>query len=100
MVAREDHEFGLALPALVVALLAELNVQEAGKEFEQAVARERLLWEEALSRDSLLELLARFLHIQFGEKRDDQGRKGKTEFMIFPRYHQLEIGRAACRERV
>jgi hypothetical protein len=42
-----------------------------------------------LQRDSLLDLLARFLHLQVDEKRDDQGRKVKKESMIFPRYHQL-----------
>jgi type I restriction enzyme, R subunit len=51
--------------------------------------RTAYLWEEALARDSLLDLLARFLHLQVDEKRDDQGRKVKTEQMVFPRYHQL-----------
>ena len=37
--------------------------------------RTAYLWEEALQRDSLLDLLARFLHLQIEEKRDDQGRK-------------------------
>ncbi len=52
--------------------------------------RTAYLWEEALARDGLLDLLARFIHLQVDEKRDDQGRKVKTESMIFPRYHQLE----------
>ncbi len=51
--------------------------------------RTAYLWEEVLTRDSLLDILARFLHLQIDEKRDDQGRKVKTESMIFPRYHQL-----------
>lgn len=55
--------------------------------------RTAYLWEEALQRDSLLDLLARFIHLQFEEKRDDQGRKVKTETMIFPRYHQLQAVR-------
>lgn len=55
--------------------------------------RTAYLWEEVLSRDSLLDLLARFLHLQVDEKRDDQGRKVKTEQMVFPRYHQLEAVR-------
>jgi len=62
------------------------------------------LWEEVLQRDSLLDLLARFIHLQIEEKRDDQGRKVKTESMIFPRYHQLQAVRllveAARREGV
>ena len=55
--------------------------------------RTAYLWEEVLQRDSLLDLLARFIHLQVDEKRDDQGRKIKTESMIFPRYHQLEAVR-------
>ncbi len=55
--------------------------------------RTAYLWEEVLQRDSLLDLLARFLHLQSEEKRDDQGRKFKVESMIFPRYHQLQAVR-------
>ena len=55
--------------------------------------RTAYLWEEVLQRDSLLDILARFIHLQIDEKRDDQGRKVKTESMIFPRYHQLEAVR-------
>jgi len=55
--------------------------------------RTAYLWEEVLQRDSLLDLLARFIHVQTEEKRDDQGRKVKTETMIFPRYHQLQAVR-------
>jgi type I restriction enzyme R subunit len=55
--------------------------------------RTAYLWEEVLARDSLLDLLARFLHLQVDEKRDDQGRKVKTEHMVFPRYHQLQAVR-------
>ncbi len=66
--------------------------------------RTAYLWEDVLQRDSLLDLLARFIHLQSDEKRDDQGRKVKTESMIFPRYHQLQAVRllveAARREGV
>ena len=51
------------------------------------------LWEDVLQRDSLLDLLARFIHMQTEEKRDDQGRKAKVESMIFPRYHQHDAVR-------
>ncbi len=66
--------------------------------------RTAYLWEEVLQRDSLLDLLARFVHIQIEEKRDDEGRKVKKETMIFPRYHQLQAVRtlvdAARREGI
>ena len=50
------------------------------------------LWEEVLSRDSLMDIVARFLHIQVEEKK--VGNKViKKETMVFPRYHQLECVR-------
>jgi type I restriction enzyme, R subunit len=55
--------------------------------------RTAYLWEEVLQRDSLLDILARFIHLQIEEKRDDQGRKVKVETMVFPRYHQLDAVR-------
>jgi type I restriction enzyme, R subunit len=55
--------------------------------------RTAYFWEEVLQRDSLLDLLAQFLHLQIEEKYDDQGRKFKKESMIFPRYHQLQAVR-------
>lgn len=56
--------------------------------------RTAYLWEEALRRDSLLDLLARFLHLQIEERRTDEGRKVRKETMIFPRYHQLQAVRS------
>ncbi len=55
--------------------------------------RTAYLWEQVLERDSLLDLLARFLHLQVEEKYDEEGRKFKKESMIFPRYHQLQAVR-------
>jgi type I restriction enzyme R subunit len=50
------------------------------------------LWEEVWARDSLLDILARFVHLQIEEKK-----LGSTtvtrETMIFPRYHQLDAVR-------
>jgi len=51
------------------------------------------LWEEVLTRDSLMDLLARFLHLQIDQKMTDEGKKIKKETMIFPRYHQLDAVR-------
>ncbi|RJQ50219.1 MAG: type I restriction endonuclease subunit R [Nitrospiraceae bacterium] len=56
--------------------------------------RTAYLWEEVLQRDSLLDLFARFIHLQIEEKRTDEGRKVKKETMIFPRYHQLQSVRS------
>ena len=46
-----------------------------------------------LERESLLDLLARFLHLQREERRDNHGRKVKAETLVFPRYHQLQAVR-------
>jgi type I restriction enzyme R subunit len=51
------------------------------------------LWEEVLQRDSLLDLLARFLHLDVQEKMAEDGRKVRRESLIFPRYHQLQAVR-------
>ncbi len=51
------------------------------------------LWEEVLQRDSLMDLLARFLHLDVQEKVTDDGKKVRKETMIFPRYHQLQAVR-------
>jgi type I restriction enzyme R subunit len=46
------------------------------------------LWEEVWQRDSWLDILGRFVHLQVEEK-TVAGRKIRKETMIFPRYHQL-----------
>jgi type I site-specific restriction-modification system R (restriction) subunit len=61
---------------------------KAGRNYKTAY-----LWEEVLSRDSLLDLLARFLHLDIEEKVSDTGKKVRKETMIFPRYHQLQAVR-------
>ncbi|MFH1081059.1 MAG: type I restriction endonuclease, partial [Pseudomonadota bacterium] len=74
------------------------------KDPEGRTYRTAYLWEEVLRRDSFLDLLARFLHLQIEEKRTIEGRKVRKETMIFPRYHQLQAVRslvdAARREGV
>ena len=59
--------------------------------------RTAYLWEQVLQPDSLLDLLARFVHLQTEEKRDDRGRRAKVESLIFPRYHQLDAVRRLAR---
>ena len=60
----------------------------AGRNYKTAY-----VWEDALQRDSLLDLLARFLHLSVEEKTSDQGKKIRKESLTFPRYHQLEAVR-------
>jgi type I restriction enzyme R subunit len=61
---------------------------------EEGRYRTAYLWEEVWQRDSLLDLFARFLHLQADERFDDEGRKIKKETLIFPRWHQLQAVRA------
>ena len=54
------------------------------------------LWDEVLQRDSLLEILQRFMHLEVKERQieTDKGpRMVRKETMIFPRYHQLDAVR-------
>ena len=58
--------------------------------------RTAYLWREVWQRDSILDILGRFMHLQVEEKRilTDEGIKKITkETMIFPRYHQLDCVR-------
>ena len=56
------------------------------------------LWEEVFERDSFLDLIARFLHLQVEDKRTEDGTKVRRETMIFPRYHQLDAVRELVAE--
>jgi type I restriction enzyme R subunit len=50
------------------------------------------LWEQVWQRDSLLDIFARFIHLQVETKKIN-GKPIKSETMIFPRYHQLDCVR-------
>ncbi|MBL0047036.1 MAG: type I restriction endonuclease subunit R [Bacteroidetes bacterium] len=51
------------------------------------------LWKEVLQKDSLMDILGKFIHLQTDVKFTEDGRKIKKETMIFPRYHQLQAVR-------
>lgn len=62
--------------------------------------RTHYLWEQVWERHSLLDILARFAHLQVEHKQRADGTTVRRETMIFPRYHQLDVVRkliAACR---
>jgi len=50
------------------------------------------LWKEILEKNSLLDIVQRFIHLQIEEIEID-GKTFKKEKMIFPRYHQLDVVR-------
>jgi len=49
------------------------------------------LWNEVLLPDNLLNILARYVHLQIEDKEDWEGRKYRKESLIFPRYHQWDV---------
>lgn len=58
--------------------------------------RTAYLWEDVLTRDGLLDLIGRYLHLELTEKKvyTDKGVfKEKKETLIFPRFHQLDVVR-------
>lgn len=48
------------------------------------------VWEDVLSRDSLLEILDKFVYVQVDEEEDDEGNVKTKETLVFPRYHQRD----------
>lgn len=58
--------------------------------------RTAYLWHKALTRDSLMDILARFIHLNVEEKAvvTEKGiKRHRKESLIFPRYHQLDAVR-------
>lgn len=54
------------------------------------------LWKKVLNKDSLMEILQKFVHLQVKEEISHRGGKeiiNKRESIIFPRYHQLDVVR-------
>ena len=56
--------------------------------------RTSYLWDEVLQKDSLLDIVHRFIHLQ--AKTDEKGKTKET--LIFPRYHQLDVVRKLVAE--
>ena len=72
------------------------NKHGAGNPTDGEAYRVSYLWQEVLQRDSILDILARFLHIQPKKikTQTENGTKYHTrETLIFPRYHQLDVVR-------
>lgn len=68
----------------------------AGNPLADGDVRTSYLWRQVLTRDSLMDILARFIHLDVEEKSvvTNKGIKRiRKEKMIFPRYHQLDAVR-------
>ena len=48
------------------------------------------VWEEVLPRESLLEILDKFVYVKVDEEEDDEGNTITKETLVFPRYHQRD----------
>lgn len=55
------------------------------------------LWEDVLQKDSMMDILQKFIHLQIVEEKtyndDGEVELVKKETLIFPRYHQLDVVR-------
>ena len=50
------------------------------------------MWEDILTKDTLLDLISKFIFIERSEETDElTGKKSHKETLIFPRYHQLDL---------
>ena len=59
------------------------------------------MWEDILQKDTLIEILSKFMFIEVKEKKDPVTDKMKrSEMVIFPRYHQLDVIRKTLAETV
>ncbi|SFH39192.1 type I restriction endonuclease subunit R [Pontibacter chinhatensis] len=55
------------------------------------------LWEEVWKKDSWMDILNKFIHVQ-EEEYESGGKKYKKETIIFPRYHQLDVVREVAKD--
>lgn len=67
------------------------NVGGAGNPLNPDGYQTSYLWEKVLSKDTLMEILHKYMHLQKEEKEDKNGNKYTEETLIFPRYHQLDV---------
>ncbi|MDE6314763.1 MAG: DEAD/DEAH box helicase family protein [Lachnospiraceae bacterium] len=59
------------------------------------------MWEDILQKDTLIEILGKFMFIEVKEKKDPvTDKKKRSETVIFPRYHQLDVIRKTLAEVV
>lgn len=50
------------------------------------------MWEDILIKDTVLDLISKFIFVEVKEKVDEQtGKVKRSENIIFPRYHQLDV---------
>lgn len=70
------------------------NNGSAGNAPVEGKYRTCYVWEDIWQKDIILELVGRFICLQKEEKILENGKKEKTERLIFPRYHQFDAVRS------
>lgn len=57
------------------------------------------MWDEILQKDFLIEIIFKYMFVQVIEKKDyETGKKKRSETVIFPRYHQLDVVRKILKD--
>ena len=69
------------------------NVGGAGNPAQEDNFAIAYLWENALYKERLMEILQKFVHLEKKTKKDKSGKKTEKKSIIFPRYHQLDVVR-------
>lgn len=69
------------------------NEMSAGNPPAKNKYKTEYVWEDIWTKDTVLEIVSRFLCLQKEEKIDANGKKRIEEKLIFPRYHQLDAVR-------
>ncbi len=69
------------------------NEMSAGNPPAKNKYKTEYVWEDIWTKDTVLEIVSRFLCLQKEEKVDANGKKRIEEKLIFPRYHQLDAVR-------
>ena len=53
------------------------------------------MWEDILKKDTLIEIISKFMFLETKDEEDElTGKIKHKETLIFPRYHQLDVIRA------
>ncbi|HYF81911.1 MAG TPA: type I restriction endonuclease [Clostridia bacterium] len=69
------------------------NIGGAGNPAREDNFAVAYLWENALYKDRLMEILQKFVHLEKKTKKDKSEKKIEKKSIIFPRYHQLDVVR-------
>lgn len=69
------------------------NVGGAGNPENPNGYQTAYLWEKVLQKDTLMDILQRFINLEVKYEKDENGKQVEKQTMIFPRYHQLDVVR-------